>query len=195
MISNILPSSSGFSWIIKTSCIHLTGQGITWLLLTFLRYLSYIYTKNPFSVNEDKPNIISLFPISNTSLSILNLLETEEESISWNVVLITKFPPKQLPSPCLNLTFFAVFYIPNLHARRFPTTKALGPVSTTAPTSSPAKYNFTFQRGVCWVVCPMPGDTLLIRFLNAPLSRASWFCSVSSRTSTSFELVPSLHFQ
>ena len=195
MISNISLSSSGSSSIIKISGIHLTEQGITWPVLTFLMHLSWVSTENPFSVNQDNHNIRSLFPISKTSLSIANLPKTEEESITLNVVFTTQFPPKELPSPCLTLTFLALFHIPNLYARCFPVTKALASVSTTASISSSAKYNLTVRRGVCQGVRPMADDVLLIRFLNPLLNRAPWSWGVCYPTSYSSGLVPVLHCQ
>ena len=173
MISSILPSSSGSSSIIKTFVIYLTEQGITWQLLTFLRHLSCVSTKNPFSVNQGNPNIISLFPISKTSASIANLSKTKEESITLHVVFTTEFPPKELPSPWLTLTFLALFQSPSLCARRFRTTEALAPVSTIASTSYSERYNLTVKRGVCRRVRPTASDVLLIRFPDPLLDRKS----------------------
>ena len=121
-------------------------HGITWLLLTFYWHLYWVSTKNPFSVHQENPNRTFLFPISNTSQSILNLAKTKEESITLNEVFITRFPHNELPSSCLTFTFLALFYIPNLSTRHFPTSEALAPMFTTASTSSPTKRNFTVKR-------------------------------------------------
>ena len=107
-----------------------------------------------------------------TAASIANLPKTEERSITLNVEFTRKFPPKELPSPYLTLTFLALFQIPNLRARRFPTTEALALVSTTASTSSPARCNVTVKKGVCRVVCPTASDVFRIRFPNPLLTHA-----------------------
>ena len=158
----------------------------------FLRHLSWVSTENPFSINQDNPNIISLFLISKTSASIANLLKTEEESITLNIVLTMKFPPKWLPSPSLTLTFLALFYIANLHARPFSSTEALAPVSTTASISFLARSNLTGKRGVCQGVRLTAGDVLLICFLSPLLNWAQWSWGVLYRTFSSSGLVPGL---
>ena len=110
--------------------------------------------------------------MSKTSASIANLPNTKQESITLNVVFTTKFTPKKLPSPYLTLTFLTLFHILSLRARRFPTTEALAPVSTTASISSPARCSLTVKRGVCRGVRPTAGDALLIRFPNPLLNPA-----------------------
>ena len=110
--------------------------------------------------------------MSKTSASITNLPKTEESSNALNIVFTTKFPPKELLSPYLTLTFLALFQIPNLHARRFPTTEALASVFTIASTSSSAICNLTIKRGVCREVCPTAGDALIIGFPNPLPNRA-----------------------
>ena len=83
--------------------------------------------------------------MSNTSASKENLLKTvgdvveETRSNTLNDVLTMKFPPDKCePSPCLTLTFRALFQTPSFVANRFPTTGALAAQSTIASTSSPA---------------------------------------------------------
>src|SRR5437868_1263604 len=114
----------------------------------------------------------SLFPISKTSASYGNLHKTEEESRALNEALATNFPSKLDPSPCLTLTFLALFHIPNLHARRIPITRVLAPQSTIASTFSPPISTLTVRRGVGRGVRPTAGDVLLTRFLNPPQNRA-----------------------
>ena len=170
MISNIVLSSSSFSYIIETSGIYLIEQWITWPLLTFLRHLSWVSNENPFFVNQDNCKITSLFPISNTSTSVPNLPNIEKKSIPLNHVFTTKSSSKKLPSSYLTLTFLAFLHIPNLHARYFPTTQVLAAVSTTASACSPARWNLTAKRGTYCGVCVMAGAVLLIRFPNPPLN-------------------------
>ena len=65
---------------------------ITRPLLILLRHLSRVCTENHFSINQDNPNITSLFATSKTSVSIPNLPKTEQESITLHEVFTTKFP-------------------------------------------------------------------------------------------------------
>ena len=166
MISNILPSSSGFSSIIKTSRIHRAEQAITRPLLTFLKHLSGVFTENPFSVNQDTTNITLVFPIPKTIASIVTLSKIKEESVTFNDVFTTRFSTNQLPSPYLTLTFLTLFHILNLGARRFPTIAELASVSTTPSTSSLARCNLTVKRGLCQGGHTMAADVLLIPFPN-----------------------------
>ena len=74
--------------------------------------------------------------MSKTSASCTNLLRTEKESIALIAGFTTKFPHKKLQSTYITLIFLALFYIPNLHGRLFPTTEVLAPVPTTPYTFS-----------------------------------------------------------
>ena len=193
MLSNILPSCSGSSYIIKTSGIHLTWQGISWPVFTFFRHLFRVYIANPFSVYQYNPYITSLFPTSKTSASITNLPNIEEKSITLNEVYTTRFPPYQLPSFCLTSTFLALFHIPNWRTRHFSTTKALATVSMTASTSCSPRCMLTINRGVLWGVRPKASKMLFIHGPNPLLNQALWSSGISYWTSSSSELVLRLH--
>ena len=69
-----------------------------------------------------------------------------------NEVFTTKFPPKEILSTYLTLTFLALFHIYNLRGRCFPTTEALASVFTNISTSSTARCNLTFKREMCYGV-------------------------------------------
>ena len=146
IINTISPSSSGSRSKSKTVTegIHLTGQGITSPEIAFRKPHSCVSTRKPFSVNQDKPKIKFLFQISNTSAFYENLPKTvgyvveETGSNALNDVFTMKFPPDKCePSPCLTLTFRALFQTPSFFANRFPTTGALAAQSTIPSTSSP----------------------------------------------------------
>ena len=75
--------------------------------------------RKPFSVDQDKPKLQSLFPIYKTSASNEYLHKTvvdvgeETRSNTRNDVLTMKLPPDKCdPSPCLTLTFRALFQLP-----------------------------------------------------------------------------------
>ena len=143
----ISPSSSGLRSKSQTGTegIHLTEQGITRPEIAFLKQRSCVSSRKTFSVYQDKDKIQSLFPMFKTSASNENLPKTvgdvvaETRSNTLNGVLTMKFPAgKCEPSPCLTLTFRALFQTPNFFANRFPTTGALAAPYTIAATSSPA---------------------------------------------------------
>ena len=115
---------------------------------------------------------MSLFPMLKTSVSIPNLPKTDKESIILQDIFTTTFPSNELPSSYLTLTFLTLFHIPNLHARHFPTTEALTPVSTTASISSPAKCNLTINSGVCREAHLMASNVLPIHFPNSLQNQA-----------------------
>ena len=143
----ISPSSSGSRFKSKTVTegIHVTEEGMTRPEIGFLKQRSCVSTRKPFSVNQDKPKIKSLFPISKTSASNENLPKTvgdvveETRSNTLNDVLTMKFPPDKCePSLCLTLTFRVLLQTPNFFANHFPSTGALAAQSTITSTSFPA---------------------------------------------------------
>ena len=93
-------------------------------------------SNNLFSVNQKKDNMMSWFPIYQTSASKANLPHIEEVSITFNKVFTPKLPYYKLSSPWRTLTFLSLFHIHILRARRFPTMEELACVSTTASTSA-----------------------------------------------------------
>ena len=148
-----------------TEGIHLTEQGITRPEIAFRKQRSCVSTRKPFSVNQDKPKMKSSCAICKTSASNQNLRKTagdtgqETKSNTLNEVFTMKFPTDKCdPSPCLTLTFRALFQTPSFFANHFTTTGALNAQCTIASTCSPASCIRTVRRGVWRGVRPTAAD-------------------------------------
>ena len=107
-------------------------------------------------------------------------VEEKTRSNTKNHVLPMKFPPvKCEPSPCLTLTFRALFLAPSIIANYFPTTGTPAAQSTIALHSYAASGMRTVKSTVWQAGRPTAGDGLLTHFPNALLIVIRYFGGVN----------------